>query len=175
MVAAGALADGGNYLAAAGKAAGQACGVVLDGDRDVWVQVGVAVVADCGCPVAVDGCQVMVEVPVPAAARAIVGDALAQPVSLQQADRGFGVQDQAQELVAASFVIGGLVADKASTARAVAVLDVGRPSAWGTVGDVLPALRACPGQRRPVAPAAGEVCDRALGSREQQLRAGFRR
>ena len=48
--------------------------------------------------------------PVPAAARALVGDALAQPVLLHRADSGMEVQDQAEDLLAAPFVIGGLIA-----------------------------------------------------------------
>ena len=70
----------------------------------------VAVIADRGGPVAVDSGEVMVEVPVPAASRAVVGDALAQPVPLQLADGGLRVQDQAGELLAAPLVLGGLVA-----------------------------------------------------------------
>ena len=75
--------------------------------------VTVVIIADRGGPVAVDGGEVMVEVPVLAASRAVVGDALAQPVPLQRPDSGLRVQDQAGELLVAPLVLGGLVAGQA--------------------------------------------------------------
>ncbi len=112
------------------------------------------------------------EVPVPAAALAVILDPLAQPVPLHRADRGFGVQDQARDLLAAAFVIGGLVAGQPGAARAVAVLDVDGTAAGGPVGDPLAALRARPGQRRVAALAAGQLFNRVLSGGEQQVRAG---
>ena len=52
---------------------------------------GLGVIAHRDGPVAADGGEVVVEVPVPAAARAVVGDALAQPVPLHRPGRRFGV------------------------------------------------------------------------------------
>lgn len=115
----------------------------------------------------------MVEVPPPAAARAVAGDALAQPVPLHRAHRGFRVQDQARELLTASLVIGGLIPGQAGTARDVTMLDVAGPAARRAVSDLPPALRASPGQRRIAALAAGELPGRVLSGGEQQLRAGF--
>ncbi len=68
-------------------------------------------------------------------------------------------------------VVGGLVAGQPGTARRVAVLDVDRPAVGGPVGDLPPAVRARPGQRRIVAAvAAGEGVDRVLGDAEQRPR-----
>jgi hypothetical protein len=60
--------------------------------------------------------------------RLAAADPLVQPVPLYRAGYRFGVQDQAGELLAASFVIGGLVAVQAGAARDEAVLDVNRPA-----------------------------------------------
>ena len=109
----------------------------------------------------------------PAAPRAIIGDPLAQPVPLHRADCRLGVQDQARKLVTASTVISGLVPGQPGTPRSVAVLDVGRSAAGRTVGNLAPAVRARPSQRRVVVPAAGDLPDRVLGGGEQQLGAGL--
>lgn len=82
------------------------------------MQVGVAVIADRGGPVAVDGGEIVVVVPVPAAARAIIANPLAQPMPLRRADCRFRVQDQAGDLLAAPVVLSGLVTGQPSAARA---------------------------------------------------------
>ena len=92
---------------------------------------------------------------------------------LHRADRGFGVQNQAGDLLTAAFVVGGLVAGQPAAARAVAVLDVDGTADGGSVGDPLAALRACPGQRRVTALAAGELFNRVLSGGEQQVRTGL--
>jgi hypothetical protein len=125
VVAAVPLADHGERFTAV-----EAGGEELHRDRDVRVQVGIAVIADRSGPVAVDSREVVVEVPAPAAARAVIFDPLAQPVPLQLAYRGFGVQDQPGDLFPAAFVVGGLVAGQPGAARGVAMFDVdGRPLA----------------------------------------------
>jgi len=86
-----------------------------------------------------------VEVPVPAAARAVIGDALAQPVPLHRPGCRFGVQDQAGDLLVAPGILGGLVAGQPGAARGVAVLDVDGSAGRGAVGDPLPACTAGPG------------------------------
>jgi hypothetical protein len=88
------------------------CGEEPYRDRDVRVQVGPAVIADRGGPVAVDSREVMVEVPTPAAARAVIFDPLAQPMPLQRTGRRFGVQDQAGDLLPAAFVVGLVAASR---------------------------------------------------------------
>jgi hypothetical protein len=115
-----------------------------------------------------------VEVPVPAAARAVVGDPLAQPVPLHRPDGGFGIQNQAGDLRAAPLVLSSLVPCQPNAARAVAVLDMNRPPGRGAVGNRLPASSARPGQRRMAALTAGELPDCFLGGGEQQLGAGVR-
>jgi len=100
MVAAGPLADHGERLTAAGLAGR----VERHRDRDARVQVGAA---DSSGPVAVDGGQVMVEVAVPAAARAVIGDPPGQPVPLQGTDQVFGMQDQPGQPVPPQDVVGG--------------------------------------------------------------------
>jgi hypothetical protein len=129
------------------------------------VQVGVAVVAHRGGPVAVRGGQVVVEVPVPAAPGAVVDDRGGQPVPLQPAVGGFGAGDQAGQPGLSVGGVGCLVVGQPGTPGRVAVLDVDRPSEGGPVGDLLPAAGAGPGQRR-VAAAAGERFDRVLGGPE---------
>ena len=111
------------------------------------MQVGVAVVADRGGPVPVDGGNVVVEVAVPAAPRAVIGDPPGQPVPLHRADRVLGMHDLAGQSVPPGGVVGGLVAGQPGTARRVAVLDMDRPAVRGPVGDLPPAARARPGQR----------------------------
>ena len=112
-------------------------------------------------PVPVDRRDVVTEVPAPAAARTVTGDALAQPVPLRRPGCRSGVQDQARQLAAASLVIrpgpgpGG-------HSRGVAVLDLGRPAARPAVSDLLPVLPARPGQLRVTALSAGELLDRVL-------------
>jgi hypothetical protein len=113
-----------------------------------------------------------VEVPAPAAARAVVGDPLPQPVPLHRADRGFGVKDQAGDLLAAPLVLGGLVPGQPGTARDVAVLDMNRPAIRGPIGDQRPTPRADPGQRRSAPLPAGNLLNDVLGGREQQFGAG---
>jgi hypothetical protein len=83
------------------------------------------------------------------------------------------VQDQARDVLAAPLVLGRLVPGQAGTAGGVAVLEVGRPAGRAPVGDLPPALRAAPGQRRVVALRAGQVPDRVLGGAVQHLRAGL--
>jgi hypothetical protein len=83
------------------------------------------------------------------------------------------VQDQAGNLLAAAFVVGGLVAGQPGAAGGVAMFDVDGTAAGGPVGDLLAALRACPGQRRVAALAAGELFNGVPGGGEQQVRAGF--
>jgi hypothetical protein len=73
------------------------------------MQVGVAVAADYGAPVAVDGRHALVEVPMPAAPRAIIDDAPGEPVTLQQPDRGIGGLNQAGEPCPPACGVGGLV------------------------------------------------------------------
>jgi hypothetical protein len=136
VVAAVPLADHGDRITVAGVTSGEK----LHRDRDARVQVGIAVVADRGGPVAVNGGQVMVEVPAPAAARAVILDPLAQPVPLHRADRGFGVQDQAGDLLAAPGVLDGLVAGQPGAAPGVAVSDGDGTAAGGPVGDLLHAV-----------------------------------
>jgi hypothetical protein len=75
-------------------------------------------------------------------------------------------------LLAASLVVGGLVPRQPGTAWGAAVLDVNWPVGRCAVGDLLPASRAGPGQRRVPVLAAGELPERVLGGGEQQLRAG---
>ena len=170
VVAAVPLTDHRDRLAAARKESGHTGGIERHRHRDARMQVRVAVVTDRGGPVAVDGREVVVEVPAPAAARAVIFDPLAQPVPLQRAGRRFGVQDQAGQLLAAPVVLGGLVAGQPDAVRPVAVLDMDRASGRSAVGDLLPASRACPGQRRVAALAAGELPDCVLGGGEQRLR-----
>jgi len=144
-------------------------------DRDGRVQVGIAVIAERVSPVAVDGGQVVAEVAVPAAARAVIGDRPGQPVPLQGADRVLGVQDQPGQPLSPQGVVGALVAGQPGAARRVAELGAGRPSAGGEVGDLVPAAGAGPGQRAVAAClVAGEVAGRALGGAEQRSRSDGR-
>jgi hypothetical protein len=83
------------------------------------------------------------------------------------------MQDQAGDMLAAAFVVGGLVAGQPGAARAVAVLDVDGTAAGGPVGDPLAALRAYPGQRRVAALAAGELFNCVMGGGDQQVRTGL--
>jgi len=169
VVAAGLLADHGERLTAASRAGGEE----RYRNREARVQVGIAVIADRASPVAADGGQVVVEVAVPAATRAIIGDRPGQPVPLHGAGRVFGVQDQPGQPFPAQDVVVGLVAGQPGAARRVAELGVDGPSAGGQVGDLLPAAGAGPGQRRKAADvAAGQVTGRALRSAEQRSRPG---
>lgn len=143
-----------------------------DRDRDARMQVGVAVVADRRAPVPADSRDVVLEIAMPAAPRAIIGDPLAQPVPLYRSGRGLRVQDQARKLIPAPLVIGGLVLDQPCTTRTMAMLDMDRPTGRSTVANRAPAIRADPGQRRIVVSAAGDLPDCELGSGKQQLRAG---
>src|SRR5260370_26503650 len=133
--------------------------------------VTVAVIADRSGPLAIDGGKVMVTVPVPAAARAVIGDPLTQPVPLHRTGGGFGVQDQAGKLLAAPLLLGGLVAGQPDAAPRVAVLDVNAPPGRGAVGDLPPAASTCPRQRREEAPAPARPPRRSSGGGEKTLRA----
>jgi hypothetical protein len=112
------------------------------------------------------------EIAMPAAPRAVIGDPLAQPVPLHPSDLGLRIQDQARKPVTVALVIGGLVAGQPRTTRTMAMLDMDRPAGRSTVANQAPAIGAGPGQRRIVVPAAGDLPDRELGSGKQQLRAG---
>ncbi len=115
----------------------------------------------------------VIEVAVPAAARAVIGDPPGQPVPLQAPDRVFGVQDQPGQPVPPQGLVGVLVAGQPGAARRVADLGVDGPPAGGQVGDLLPAAGAGPGQRRVAAGvAAGQGAGRALGGAEQRPRPG---
>ena len=92
-------------------------------------RVGEAVITNRPGPVAVDGGDVVVEVAMPAAARAVIGDRPGQPVPLDGAGRVIGVQDQPGQPVPAQGVVGGLVAGQPGAARRVAELAVDGPSA----------------------------------------------
>jgi hypothetical protein len=77
-------------------------------------------------------------------------------------DRGLGGGDQGRQPGAAAGGVGGLVTAQAAALAGVAVFDVDGPSRASTVGDLLAAVGAVPGQRR-VAAAAHDPFYGALG------------
>jgi hypothetical protein len=98
-------------------------------DGDGRVQVGIAVIADGAGPVTLDGGQAVVEVAVPATARAVIGDPPGHPVPLEGTDRLVGVQDKPGQPLPPQRVVGGLVAAQPGAARRMAELYVDGPAA----------------------------------------------
>ena len=137
------------------------------------MHVGIAVVADCVARVPVDGGEVVVEVAVPPASRAVVLDPLSQPVPLHCARRVFRMHDQSRQPLLAFVFLGALIGGQPGAAGRVAVFDMDGPPGWCPVGDLLSAVGAVPVERREVARARGQPVKGVLGRAEQQSRPGL--